>query len=275
MSANQNLPILREKPEGQPDAEELPALAAGFVHEVKNPLASIHLHLQLLEGYIGEVAEDDLRTRMLSKVNFIKNEILGLNKTLHSFMQLIKPQHFERETKLDLNKLLEGVVELLEPQAAREGIILELQCGSLDMLYNLDSSFIKQISVNLVLNAIHALSEAADFTPEEAARRDSRIIIRTGTRNEFSYLMVADNGPGIPKKIRAKIFEPFFSTRQGKGSGLGLTLVKKMVGEMGGQIELQSEVGKGTTVIVMFQGQPRLAGNDGDLEGVLDNVQTG
>ena len=228
---------------------ELPVLAAGLVHEVKNPLAAIHMHLQLLEGYVGDIDDDLLRDKISGKVGVIKKEILSLNRTLHNFLSLIRPGAGEKEVSSDLNRLVGEVVDLLEPQALREGIDLQFQPGELHAHRNLDASFVKQIVLNLILNSIQA------FQATELSAGDDRAIhVTTGERKTYPFVGSADNGPGIPEDVQKQIFDPFFTTKRGKGSGLGLTLVRKMVQELGGYVEVNSTPGEGARFLVVFGG---------------------
>ncbi len=229
-------------------AEELPALAAGLVHEVKNPLAAIHMHLQLLENYVGDIDEAELRGKIGDKVRLIKNEILGLNRTLHNFLSMIRPGTGPKELSDDLNGLVGEVVELLEPQALREGIELTFRPGNVASFEAADASFVKQIVLNLILNSIQAFQGSEDFD-------DRRIEVSTGEKKCYPYIAIADNGPGIPENVQERIFDAFFSTKGGKGSGLGLTLVRKMVIALGGRIELQSTPGEGTKFLVLLRGK--------------------
>ncbi|MEQ9363424.1 MAG: HAMP domain-containing sensor histidine kinase, partial [Leptospirales bacterium] len=238
-----NLPALADT------SGELPTLAAGLVHEVKNPLAAIHMHLQLLEGYAGDISDDELRGKITGKVDIIKNEILSLNRTLHNFLSLIRPGVGEKEVSSDLNRLVGEVVDLLEPQALREGIDLQFQPGALETSRTIDASFVKQIVLNLILNSIQA------FQASDAPLTDDRAIqVTTGERKTYPYVGIADNGPGIPEDVQERIFDPFFTTKRGKGSGLGLTLVRKMVQELGGSMEVKSTPGKGARFLVIFGG---------------------
>ncbi|MBX7059251.1 MAG: HAMP domain-containing histidine kinase [Leptospirales bacterium] len=261
ISANEQLPALPDSGASLGVAE-LPALAAGLVHEVKNPLAAIHMHLQLLEGYLDEIGDVESRQRAQQKITLIKREISGLNKTLHDFISLLRPQAREKDIHVDLNQLLQEVIALIEPQALREGIELRFQGGETPLLSNVDSSFIKQIALNLVLNAIQALQES-DLPMEER-----RIAVRTAAAPGGALLRVEDNGPGVPAELQAKIFQPFFSTKQGKGSGLGLALVQKMAAELGGRVSLDSSAGRGARFEVFLPAdgaRPQLkAPNPGD-----------
>lgn len=245
--AGENLPALQQWM--APPAEELPALAAGLVHEVKNPLAAIHMHLQLLEGYLDEIQEDELRAKTQKKVSIIKKEISGLDSTLHNFVSLIRPQARQKDLSVDLNQLVGDVIRLLEPQALREGIDLQYHPGATALLNSADSSFLKQIVLNLVLNSIQAFHES------EIPLEERSIDVHTGRREGLPFFVVSDNGPGIPEDVQQKMFDPFFSTKQGKGSGLGLTLVKKMVGEIGGRMEVRSAPGQGASFAVILGGE--------------------
>lgn len=238
-------------------AEELPTLAAGLVHEVKNPLAAIHMHLQLLEGYLGDIDDEQLRSRIHGKVDVIKSEISSLNSTLHNFLSLIRPGAGEKEVSSDLNRLVGDVVRLLEPQALREGIDLRFEPGELSGRRNLDAAFVKQIVLNLILNSIQAFQSSgpADDVHERA------IHVTTGQQQNdagpipIPFVAIADNGPGISDEVQKQIFDPFFTTKTGQGSGLGLTLVRRMVEELGGSVELSSTPGKGARFLVLF-GRP-------------------
>ena len=242
------LPAVRS--ELVPDPSALPTLAAGLVHEVKNPLAAIHLHLQLLEGYMAEVDDDQLRRKMQEKVSIIKNEIHGLNRTLHNFISFLRPRSDGKDVAVDLNETLRGVVDLLEPQALRDGIDVHFDPNDIGYVHNVDVTFIKQIALNLILNSIQAFRDSA--RPME----ERRILVRTGRREGLAFFLVADNGPGMSEVTRARVFDPFCSTKGESGSGLGLTLVQRMVAELGGALEIHTIEGEGTTFAVFLGGKP-------------------
>jgi hypothetical protein len=237
--------------ESQVDAEivpasELPAFAAELVHEVKNPLAAIHLHLQLLEGYADEIGEADIREKILQKVRIIKKEILGLNYTLQEFIRYIKPERFERARDVDLNRVILDVIELLKPQAAHGQISVRFDPGPFVQSEGLDPSFLKQILLNLILNSIQAF---ANFNEGD----EKKILIVTGMEHSGGFIRVMDNGPGMTPEVQDRIFEPFFTTKK-DGSGLGLAIVKKMMTGMGGRIEVRSAPGHGTEITLLFEG---------------------
>lgn len=223
---------------------ELPPLAAGLVHEVKNPLAAIHLHLQLLESYIAQVKDPDLRGKMLDKAAVIKKEIVGLNQTLHDFLRRLRDAAPVEKQIGDLNTVVQDVIQLLEPQALHESIKLEFHPGELKASA-FEPTFVKQILVNLILNSVEAFAHSP--------QQDKQIQVETGMDGKHPFLRVRDNGPGIPPELQVKIFEPLFSTKE-EGSGLGLALVQKMTGEMGGDVRVHSQPGRGAEFTIVLGG---------------------
>ena len=191
------------------DQDDLPALAAGLVHEAKNPLASIHLHLQLLESYLTEIDDPKLRTKLQNKVAFIKGEISGLDQSLHNFLKLIRNERPIKRYPLDLNVLLKSVVELLKPQANNESVELEMQPGKIPKLETGDENFIKQIAINLILNAIQSFKQS-----KYSEGFQKRVVVKTGSKNKLIYMMIVDNGPGIKEGNIKKIFDPYYTTKK-------------------------------------------------------------
>jgi len=224
---------------------DLPVLAAGLVHEVKNPLAAIHLHLQLLENYSAEIQDAELKDKIVKKVSVIKHEINGLNYTLQEFLRYIRPDHAVKKIGYDINFLITEIITFVEPQAKSEEIILSFTPGKIDSKLEIDPSFIKQIVLNLILNSIQAFSQSATTVDRQEIR------ISTGTKEHATWIRVADNGPGMTAEVQQKIFTPFFTTKK-EGSGLGLAIVKKMIAELGGEIEVKSAPGKGTEITIIL-----------------------
>lgn len=226
---------------------ELPALAAGFVHEVRNPLAAIHLHLQLLEKHIDEVSEKDLRKKIQGKVSFIKGEISRLDRTLHGLISLIRPRQLPPSERFDLNEVIQQVIQLLAPQAREVNATIEFKPARIAKICHLDPVMIRQVVLNLILNSLQAFERVA------ISFKDRKVEVITGERKNLIFIEISDNGPGISPEQQQHIFEPFYSTRKGEGSGLGLALVKKMIVSMKGHLEMSSEVNRGATFIALFR----------------------
>ncbi|MFN3603897.1 MAG: sensor histidine kinase [Leptonema sp. (in: bacteria)] len=228
----------------------LPVLAAGLAHELKNPLAAIHLHLQLLENQIYSIENSSIKENLLKRIQVIKKEIISLNKLLQEFIKMIRAEKRTYSLK-ELDDLIPSIISLLEPQAKKANIEIEFQKGELPEKIKIDPIFIKQILINLMINSIQAFYVDRDPTKKR------RIKISIGMENEVPFLRVMDNGPGIPERFQKKIFEPFFTTKQ-EGSGLGLSLVKKMVEEMNGTIDFISKEGEGTVFTIYFSPNPNM-----------------
>ena len=245
-SENRNLPALQAEILKN---SELPALAAGLVHEVRNPLAAIHLQLQLLAGYAGEIQEEELRDKIKGKIEMIQKQVLGLNDILQEFIHLIRPQRQEKEVRPNINGVVGEIVNFIEPQAKRAGIHISFDPQDLTETKSIDPVFVKQILYNLLLNSIQAFEESK--IPEN----ERQMNVSTGMEDRRPFIRVEDNGPGIAPEDQARIFDAFF-TRKSSGSGLGLALVKKMAGEMGGHIDFNSKLGEGTRFTV-YLGRPQ------------------
>ncbi len=224
--------------------ETLPVLAAGLAHEVKNPLAAIHLHLQLLENQIYLIDKEDIKKNLLTRIQIIKKEIINLNRLLQEFLKVIRSEK-RTFTIEEINDLIPSIISLLKPQAQKVGAEILFFPGKLPNSIKCDPLFIRQILINLIINSIQA------FYTENDPNKKRKIEISTGIENDIPYIRIADNGPGIPQNIQHKIFEPFFTTKQ-EGSGLGLPLVKKMVEEMNGSIEFISKEKEGTIFTIYF-----------------------
>ena len=191
---NSNLPVLQHAV----PVPELPNFLAGLVHEVKNPIAAVHMHLQLLQNYIEQVEEQNLRTKLEEKVTIIQDEIMNLNHTLHNFFTLLLPQAGKEDSHFDLDLIVQQVIRLLELQARREGVVIEFNQGGLNQCDRGNAVFLRQIVLNLLLNAIQA------FKFSHLRRGHRRIEVTTGQTKDANYIEVKDNGPGIPKEVQEK-----------------------------------------------------------------------
>lgn len=207
-------------------------LAASIAHEVRNPLSSVKMNVQMMEGKLNEL-EPAQAEYFRSKVARIKGEVERLEESVSHFLAFSRPApaRFER---VRLPDVLDRVLELLQPQCEAKGISLVRRYARDLPPVELDPRQFGQAIQNLVLNAIQALSKGGTIT------------VATETTPGGVAVSVSDNGPGIPKEIQSQIFEVFFTTREG-GTGLGLNIVSRIVEEHRGKLTLESEPGKGAT----------------------------
>ena len=159
-----------------------------------------------------------------------------------------------RRQKVDLTPFLSNLVEAIRPHAGDLGV--EITCDDAPCAANLDPARFTRVIENLLANALDAVAE----------KPGERKVSLTWERVTGGVqIRVTDNGKGIPRKILRRIFEPFFSYGKNKGTGLGMATVKKIIEEHGGSIEVQSEEGKGTMVILTIPDHVNAKENTGGL----------
>ena len=210
---------------------EIAQLAGGLAHEIRNPLSTMRLNLDLLaEDFRGST---DLRDqRALKKIDRVRVESVRLERLLEDFLRFVGLQDLPLEPT-DLNLVVYVMRDFLEGRALAAGVLIRVQYDELLPNVLLHVEMFKQSLLNLTLNALHAMPDGGE------------LILTTREEGEFAVLDVTDTGAGIPSDIQAKVFEPFFSTRSG-GSGLGLPICRKIIEAHGGALTLQSEPGKGS-----------------------------
>jgi len=191
----------------------LQTLSAGLAHEVRNPLNAAKLQLELLERRLArEVGE----SKLVEPLAVAQHELERLTRLLGEFLA------FARPSELDLGE--HDVVELAREVAGEVSPAVEVE-GNGPAIARVDAVKLRQILQNVVRNAIEA-----------GARR---VVVRVTGDEQALYVLVVDNGPGIPVAIRNRVFEPFFTTKP-DGTGLGMSIVHSMVSLHGGTIELES-----------------------------------
>jgi signal transduction histidine kinase len=212
---------------------EIAVLAGGLAHEIKNPLSTIRLNLQLLAEDLAEsTAIRDQRA--LQKINTVERECQRMQDILEDFLRFSRVGIEDlRTTSCDLNAVVQEMMDFVSPQAADLGIELVPYFHSNLPHVQLDCELFKQALLNLLLNAQNAMPAGG------------QIVLQTQPVHENVQLDVIDNGVGMTGETVAQIFRPFFSTRK-DGSGLGLPTTRKIIEAHKGTITVQSEVGKGT-----------------------------
>ncbi len=206
-------------------------LAASIAHEVRNPLSSVKINVQMLERRIKDLADPEQADYFRGKIERIKGEIERLEDSVNHFLAFSRPVPLRLE-RVRLNDVVENVLDLLAPQCQARGVQLVRRYARDLPPVEADPRQLVQAIQNLILNAIQALGKGGTIT-----------LITEATQDGVA-LTVADNGPGIPKEIQPHIFEVFFTTREG-GTGLGLNIVSRIVEEHHGKLTLDSEPGKG------------------------------
>ncbi|MFM1941990.1 MAG: hypothetical protein RI897_972 [Verrucomicrobiota bacterium] len=265
--------------------QALTLLAASVAHEIGNPLNALHIHLQLMErelrklrkavleqggeGGVGvsraglrgggrtqrivqseEVVGGEMASiadRLDKYLGVAKGEITRLDYIVTQFLQAIRPSP-ARKQMVSLNVLAEDTLQLLGPEIQNRGQAVEREMLETLPPAPLDPVQVKQVLVNLIKNAMQAMS------------RGGVLSIRTGEARDGVWIELADTGCGIAQEQLNHIFEPFYTTKR-KGSGLGLMIVQRVMREHGGLIKLDSRTDRGTTFRLWFplhEPRPRL-----------------
>jgi signal transduction histidine kinase len=213
----------------------LTLLAAGVAHEIGNPLNSLGIHLQLLDRKIKKMDAGE-RQPLEEHLSTARKEIQRLDSILKQFLQAIRPSTLRRE-KVELAELCRDVLKLLEPELTERGIRVVLDLEPDIPLLDLDAVQMQQVFHNVLRNAAQAITTDADGC----------ITVRMASNDYEVQVLISDNGIGISPEQMGTMFEPYRSTKEG-GTGLGLLIVRRIIREHGGEMEIESREGSGTRV---------------------------
>ncbi len=203
-------------------------LTSGVAHEVKNPINSIVVHLELLREKMRE-ADPDTRRHM----DIIGSEIHRLDRVVQTLVDFNRPIEL-RLSDCDLRQIAEDVALLASPEAARQGVTVESEFGDEPLPVSADTDLIKQALLNVVLNGVQAMGNGGVLT------------IRAARDETSASVVVQDHGSGISPEIRDKIFNLYFTTKKA-GSGIGLAMTYRVLQLHNGTLDFVTEVGRGTT----------------------------
>ena len=206
-------------------------LAAGIAHEIRNPLTSINILIHSLRERLPSEnsQQEDLKV--------IEEEIHRMNEIVNQFLRFAKPASPLLE-KTDVLSIFEETLQLLRPQIEKQRIVVEKEFQALPMI-QMDPEQMKQAMLNLLLNAIQAMPEGGQLTLKGQNSKDGQWI----------HLSIEDSGMGISPEDIDKLFDPFFSTKEG-GIGLGLSITHRIIDQHHGKIEVENAPEKGTIFTV-------------------------
>jgi signal transduction histidine kinase len=208
-------------------------LMAGVAHEVKNPLNAMTIHLELLKRKLGE------NTAVDKHVAVIGSEIRRLDEVILGFLKFARPDELKLQP-VQLTALVSDVVTTVSPEAQRNKVAVKVDCPATLPQINADPGMLRQALLNLALNACQAMPDGGTL----------RIACRATPRRKVE-IDVEDTGVGIPPEDLSRIFDLYFTTKE-KGSGIGLSMVYRIVQLHDGDVEVQSTPGRGTRFRLIF-----------------------
>ena len=228
-------------------------MAAGIAHEIRNPLASISGTMQVLKREKG--LDQDARQMMAIAVT----ETDRLNSIVSSFLKYARPASLNRKPT-DLHKILdETLILLAQTLGLMDRIEIKKRYSEENPVLNIDPDQMKQVFWNLAINALQAMPEGGVLevaTQRVIPRRRSDWVVEMSPDGSWVLIMFKDNGAGIDQEFRDKIFYPFFSMKE-KGSGLGLSIVHRIIDDHSGRINVESQKGIGTTMSLLLPMETR------------------
>ncbi|HMO65674.1 MAG TPA: ATP-binding protein, partial [Verrucomicrobiota bacterium] len=235
--------------------QALTLLAASVARQIGNPLNALSIHLQLIERELkkldaavaapgGPPAGAAALDRVRGYLGTARGEITRLDYIITQFLTALRPVP-PRLAPADLNAAVRETVQLLRPELENRGLRVVEELAVTLPPAQFDAGQLKQALVNLVKNAMHAMT------------RDGTLALETGVTADGVWVAVADTGHGMPAETLQRVFEPFYTTKR-RGSGLGLMIVQRIVRAHRGRLEVQSEEGRGTRFRLWLPLPPQL-----------------
>ncbi len=220
-------------------AEKMASLgevASGIAHEIRNPLTGIKLGLNVLKN---ELDGDSTKLQVMER---IARDIDMLDRVVTQMLEFTRQREVRKES-CQLLDVLDKATFYVSKQARDHGIVIHREFSPTPPI-QVDPILIQQVFLNLLLNAVQAMPSGGDLY----------LSVRTRHAPDGIEVVIRDTGPGIPAANRARIFQPFFSTKPG-GTGLGVPISERIVRDHGGQLRIDSEPGRGTSVIIFLPEQ--------------------
>lgn len=220
-------------------------LAAGVAHEIRNPLSSIKgFATYFMKRYENE-------PRDVETANIMVQEVERINRTITQLLEFAKPLAVEKKD-VDLGTLISHSLRLADHDIKRKAIDVCVEINTEQRTFCTDPDRLNQVLLNLYMNAVNAMEEQGRL----------RIRVDDGPGRTDLEIRVSDNGCGMDRETLEKIFDPYFTTRP-QGTGLGLSIVHRIVENLGGEIRVESEPGRGTQFVVCLPRETREKGSDG------------
>ncbi len=218
---------------------EIGNMTSGLAHEIKNPLSTVGLNAQLLAEDVEQLdIKQDEMSRITKRLESLSREVERLRGILDDFLQFAGRMKLDCSVQ-DLRVVLEELDDFYHSQCDNEGIVLRMQLPETPVMVDIDAPLLKQAILNLLINAVQAMSESSD----------RELMIRLDVQKHEAQLHIIDTGSGIDQAKVEEIFHPYVSTKRG-GTGLGLPTTHRIIQAHGGHINVDSTTGQGSDFVV-------------------------
>ena len=215
----------------------LGAFTAELAHEIKNPLNAMHIQMALMEREIRAISRvgEKAKKELLDTVSVVQKELIRLSGFVEECLHFSKTGELNK-SYVDIHEILNEIVSLLTPQAQLNGIQVELEFHSALPKIKADRDKIKQAMLNIMINGVEAMPDGGT--------------LRVGVKRNENEILIScqDTGPGIPNEIKDKIFDLFYTTKDG-GTGIGLSFAQNIIQAHGGVIRLE-QTHKGSKFVI-------------------------
>ncbi len=228
--------LVVERSEKLKNAERLAAIGAtaGMVgHDIRNPLTAITGAVYLAKNKLKDIPDGEAKDGVKKNLELISEQTLYVNKIVADLQDYARPLNPNLE-ETDLNRIVQSVFSTI---SVPENITIEISIGKQFPKLKTDPTYLQRIIANLSNNGLQAMPSGG------------KLSIKAISENGKARIVVKDNGEGIPEEAREKLFTPLYTTKA-KGQGFGLAVIKRLTEALGGTVEVESEVGKGTEFVI-------------------------
>lgn len=231
-------------------------LAAGMAHEIKNPLGAISIHVQLIQKAVKKAREGSgtlPEEKFLEKhLDVVTEEIDNLNKKVMDFLMAVRPINAKLEL-IDIGKQIQDAVTFITPEFHNYHIMVHVRICKDSVRLLIDQKLFKEVLINIAQNALAAIQERfPDCGKDSSSEKCQGMFeILTFLKDDKYIITISDNGTGMSEETVAHIFEPYFTTKA-NGTGLGMTMVYKIIKEFKGDIQVRSVQGESSLFTIIL-----------------------